>query len=75
MADMDRFKHIASGGRWLKDNGKWSGPGTDVIEFFRRNETLQESLGWKRPKNEDNGLSICSTGLICDAYLCYTYGL
>ena len=68
MADMDRFKHIASGGRW-NDNGEWTGPGKNVIDFFQRNETLQESLGWKRPKNEENGPFIYSTVMIYDICL------
>lgn len=54
MADMDRFKHIASGGRWNID-GNWVGPGESVINFFKRNETLQNSLGWVNPKNEETG--------------------
>ena len=54
MADMDRFKHIASGGR-LNIDGEWTEPGKDVLEFFRRNKTIQNSLGWSDPQNEANG--------------------
>ena len=45
IADMDRFKHIASGGRWLHE-GRWVRPGKDIIYFFRNNATLHTYLGW-----------------------------
>lgn len=45
MAAMDRFKHIASGGKW-KYKGKWVGPGQDVLRFFKSNEALHRYLGW-----------------------------
>ena len=54
ISDMDRFKHIASGGR-LNIDGEWTEPGKDVLEFFRRNKTIQNSLGWSDPQNEANG--------------------
>lgn len=49
MANMDRFKHIASGGRW-KYKGDWVSPAQDIIRFFRSNDTLHSQLGWTDPR-------------------------
>ena len=49
IADMDRFKHIASGGRWL-ENGEWVRAGKDVLQFMRTHDTLQNYLGWSKAK-------------------------
>ena len=51
IADLDRFKHIASGGKWL-DGDKWVGPGNDLVAFMQKHELLQNSLGWTNAKNK-----------------------
>lgn len=54
MADIDRFKHISSGGIWYED-GEWVGPGKDVTMFFSRHEGLQQLMGWSEPPRKKRG--------------------
>lgn len=54
MADMARFKHIASGGTWL-DEGQWTVAGTEVQNFFRTNEKVHQLMGWSPSKEHQIG--------------------
>lgn len=45
-AGMERFKHIASGGYWMADNGEWICGGHYVRNFMKSNADLQRRLGW-----------------------------
>lgn len=54
MADIDRFKHISSGGKWYED-GEWVGPGKDVIMFFSQHEGLHRMMGWSEPPQKKTG--------------------
>lgn len=45
MVDLDRVKHILSGGHWLQD-GKWICAGRDVCALLRQTPILQQHLGW-----------------------------
>lgn len=49
MADMARFKHIASGGTWLYE-GRWTTAGKEVQNFFRTNEKVHQLMGWSPSK-------------------------
>lgn len=48
MADMHRFKHIASGG-WWKEGDQWATSGKLVQHFFNQHDRLQGYLGWMNP--------------------------
>ena len=49
MAQMECFKHIASGGRW-KEEGVWDHAGQGVLSFIQDNDIIQDYLGWVSPK-------------------------
>lgn len=44
-ADLDRVKHILSGGYWLQDD-HWVCAGKDVCALLRKTPILQQHLGW-----------------------------
>jgi hypothetical protein len=44
-ADLDRVKHILSGGYWC-DEGKWVQAGADVRSLLRKTAIIQKHLGW-----------------------------
>ena len=54
MADMARFKHIASGGKWKSEEG-WVEPGELLKQFFRTSTDLQDLLGWRDPQKVRTG--------------------
>ncbi|KAF5374921.1 hypothetical protein D9758_000015 [Tetrapyrgos nigripes] len=45
-ADLDRVKHIFSGGFWKDSSGKWVQGGKEVQTLLRRSPLLQKHLGW-----------------------------
>ncbi|KAG6825637.1 hypothetical protein H0H92_002996 [Tricholoma furcatifolium] len=46
-ADLDRVKHILSGGYWLdSESGAWVQAGSSVRSLLRRTTILQKHLGW-----------------------------
>lgn len=46
LGDMERFKHIVSGGWWKSSDGEWTQAGRNVRTFLQRNKELQRRLGW-----------------------------
>lgn len=54
MADMARFKHVASGGKWREEWG-WTSAGDSVRRFLRVNAHLQDLLGWRNAKADQTG--------------------
>ncbi|KAJ6549204.1 hypothetical protein B0H10DRAFT_1969123 [Mycena sp. CBHHK59/15] len=48
LADLDRVKHILSGGHWLQD-GAWIRAGKDVHRILRNTPIIQRHLGWAPP--------------------------
>ncbi|KAK0421515.1 hypothetical protein EV421DRAFT_1894749 [Armillaria borealis] len=46
LADMERFKHLVSGGYWKDDNGRFVRAGLRVQTFLKKNPELQRRLGW-----------------------------
>lgn len=57
MADISRFKHIASGGKWKEKCG-WTGPGKGVTNFFSRHDELQQLLGWADTPKKFKGMHV-----------------
>ncbi|KAJ6559708.1 hypothetical protein B0H19DRAFT_944520 [Mycena capillaripes] len=47
-ADLDRVKHIMSGGYWLQD-AAWVRAGKDVQRILRNTPIIQKHLGWAPP--------------------------
>ncbi|KIJ36237.1 hypothetical protein M422DRAFT_51154 [Sphaerobolus stellatus SS14] len=47
-SELDRFKHMVSGGYW-KEKDEWITASTNVRMFFRHNPHLQAFLGWVEP--------------------------
>ena len=45
IANMDRFKYLASGGQWVEDNEQVKA-GIQVRLFLESREELQANLGW-----------------------------
>jgi hypothetical protein len=48
LADLDRVKHILSGGYWLQE-GTWVRAGKDVHRILRNTPIIQRHLGWAPP--------------------------
>ncbi|KAJ7444944.1 hypothetical protein FB451DRAFT_1434147 [Mycena latifolia] len=48
LADLDRVKHILSGGYWLEDEA-WIRAGKDVHRILRDTPIIQRHLGWAPP--------------------------
>ncbi|KAJ7467958.1 hypothetical protein FB451DRAFT_1020806 [Mycena latifolia] len=48
LADLDRVKHILSGGYWLQD-ATWIRAGKDVHRILRNTPIIQRHLGWAPP--------------------------
>ncbi|KAJ7202934.1 hypothetical protein C8J57DRAFT_1203274 [Mycena rebaudengoi] len=48
LADLDRVKHILSGGFWYQD-GAWISAGKDVHRILRNSPIIQRHLGWAPP--------------------------
>lgn len=53
-SDLDRVKHILSGGFWCQD-GKWVQAGRDVRQLLRRTPIIQKHLGWTPEPTWDVG--------------------
>ncbi|KAJ7133713.1 hypothetical protein C8R43DRAFT_895024 [Mycena crocata] len=47
-ADLDRVKHILSGGYWVED-GEWVRAGKDVHRILRNAPIIQRHIGWAPP--------------------------
>ncbi|KAJ7108898.1 hypothetical protein C8R43DRAFT_1139825 [Mycena crocata] len=47
-ADLDRVKHILSGGYWVED-GEWVHAGKDVHRILRNAPIIQRHIGWAPP--------------------------
>jgi hypothetical protein len=48
LADLDRVKHILSGGYWVQDSA-WTRAGKDVHRILRNTPIIQRHLGWAPP--------------------------
>ncbi|KAJ7757921.1 hypothetical protein B0H16DRAFT_1457492 [Mycena metata] len=46
LADMERFKHMVSGGWWCNPTGEYIRAGSSVKSFLTSNRELQRRLGW-----------------------------
>ncbi|KAJ7696531.1 hypothetical protein B0H17DRAFT_929328 [Mycena rosella] len=46
LADMERFKHVVSGGWWKNSDGVYTRAGSLVRSFLTSNKQLQRRLGW-----------------------------
>jgi hypothetical protein len=46
LGDMERFKHMVSGGWWQNSVGKYIRAGSSVRSFLTSNRELQRRLGW-----------------------------
>ncbi|KAG8785697.1 hypothetical protein FRC12_017268 [Ceratobasidium sp. 428] len=46
MKELERFRHIVTGGFWHDDNGKPTCASSHIRHFFRSNPQLQAYLGW-----------------------------
>jgi hypothetical protein len=46
LADMERFKHVVSGGWWKNAEGIYIRAGSHVKAFLKSNKELQWRLGW-----------------------------
>lgn len=49
LADMEHFKHQASGGFWKDDHGMYVQAGEHIRNFLRNNNELRRRLGWAEP--------------------------
>ncbi|KAJ7483006.1 hypothetical protein B0H11DRAFT_1862828 [Mycena galericulata] len=54
-ADLDRVKHILSGGYWFQD-AAWIRAGKDVHRILRNTPIIQRHLGWAPPPFYTSGL-------------------
>lgn len=60
LADMERFKHMVSGGWWKSESGEYIRAGSKVASFLQKNTTLQRQLGWcEQVKLETGALLAC----------------
>ncbi|KAL0565664.1 hypothetical protein V5O48_016353 [Marasmius crinis-equi] len=50
MADMDRIKHILTGGYWQNAEDQWVAAGPDVRSLLSSMPILQRHLGWTPPR-------------------------
>ena len=55
MADMARFRHIASGGIWFED-GRRVSPGNKIKNLLTSRSQLQNLLGWRNPEGDQTGM-------------------
>lgn len=58
LADMERFKHVSSGGWWKNSEGTYIRAGSLVRSFLTSNRELQRRLGWSETRP-----------LVCGKYL------
>ncbi|TCD64244.1 hypothetical protein EIP91_004346, partial [Steccherinum ochraceum] len=50
LADLERFKHLVSGGWWKGKDGHYTQAGQYVRSFLVNNPKLQQRLGWTEPR-------------------------
>ncbi|TDL13734.1 hypothetical protein BD410DRAFT_779140, partial [Rickenella mellea] len=62
LADMARFKHVASGGWWKTEDGEYVRAGIEVRKYFEMDKTFQRRLGWSAPETLIPGCVIAMTG-------------
>ncbi|KAG8726373.1 hypothetical protein FRC12_023457 [Ceratobasidium sp. 428] len=55
MKDMERFRHITTGGYWIDSNGTPTCASVQVRHFFQSNLILQSHLGWVKPTPTSTG--------------------
>ncbi|KAJ7836514.1 hypothetical protein B0H13DRAFT_1913006 [Mycena leptocephala] len=55
LADMERFKHMVSGGWWKDSKGKFVRAGSSVRSFLVSNSQLQRRLGWSEKNTVESG--------------------
>lgn len=58
LADMERFKHMVSGGWWKNSTGKFIQAGGHVRSFLASNRELQRRLGWSENSQLKPGISL-----------------
>ncbi|KAJ6626090.1 hypothetical protein B0H10DRAFT_2174002 [Mycena sp. CBHHK59/15] len=67
LADMERFKHQASGGWWKPEGSQdYVQAGHEVTSFLQKNKELQRRLGWmdkSKPKSGSIKLDSCRTAV------------
>lgn len=56
IGDMERFKHMVSGGIWKDESGKPVQGGKYVRSFLRQNKELQRRLGWTDKSTAEPGM-------------------
>ncbi|KAJ7729213.1 hypothetical protein B0H14DRAFT_3617621 [Mycena olivaceomarginata] len=57
LADMERFKHMVSGGWWQDSTGsKYIHAGSSVRSFLTSNRELQRRLGWSEKTTLESGI-------------------
>ena len=49
VADIERFKHVVSGGWWCNKNGDVVQAGEAVNSFLKNHPVIQQHLGWVNP--------------------------
>ncbi|KAJ7083339.1 hypothetical protein B0H15DRAFT_785013 [Mycena belliarum] len=55
LADMERFKHVVSGGWWKNAEGNYIRAGSTVRSFLTSNKELQRRLGWSEISHLESG--------------------
>ncbi|KAJ7104568.1 hypothetical protein C8R43DRAFT_1092216 [Mycena crocata] len=55
LADMERFKHMVSGGWWKNEEGKPIRAGSSIRSFLTSNKELQRHLGWTEKTHLQSG--------------------
>ncbi|KAJ7834421.1 hypothetical protein B0H13DRAFT_2240221 [Mycena leptocephala] len=55
LCNMERFKHIVSGGWWRNSEGLYIRAGSRVRSFLTSNKELQRRLGWSQKSLLDSG--------------------
>ena len=58
-ADLDRVKHLLSGGYWLTNHGEWVCSGSDTVALLLQTPVLQRHLGWVSLEQPDPGTIRC----------------
>ncbi|KDQ51612.1 hypothetical protein JAAARDRAFT_198890 [Jaapia argillacea MUCL 33604] len=67
-ADIDRVKHLISGGYWFED-GSWIYAGKDVWEFMKHNMIMQRHFGWApRPVLTPGSIKLPAWGKVVSVY-------
>ncbi|KAJ7778812.1 hypothetical protein DFH07DRAFT_865489 [Mycena maculata] len=64
LADMERFKHMVSGGWWRNSDGKYIRAGSGVRSFLTANRELQRRLGWSEKSRLESANRLLSPGTV-----------